>query len=173
MKRPYNVRYVLFFVIGIFAGLLFANAGHWDAKKPNHIPYDHVIFENGIVAQLNDKYDPKGPESLYCLIGTAQQQSIIVDNIIEGSTVKTGNDFLIFDEDPPCQIAGSVGSLHTHPTERGCEPSLDDMFTFGEMHSPEPLINVIQCGINEIRIFRMPGKREEFDFGPLAWEEKK
>jgi hypothetical protein len=128
-----------------------------------------VIFPQEAVETLNARYPSPGPEELYCLHGEQQGNRIVITHISEEKLVYQDYGMIVYENDPPCQYPSAVGSLHTHPASYGCTPSTDDYFTFGEMKDPEPLINAIQCGINEFYIFRMPGKQEAYDFRLLRW----
>jgi len=173
MKRNISIlAYALLFCLGLALGLLAKLPSQAaDATTVGYRDDALVVFAPGLIEQLNAEYNPDGPESLYCLIGREDRHLILVDGLLGGGTIEEGLDYLVFDEDPPCQTPNAIGSLHTHPLKFGCEPSQDDLFTWGEMRSPEPLINMIQCGMNQIHIFKMPGKREEFNFNSLRWEE--
>jgi len=128
-----------------------------------------VIFSKGIVDRLNDRFMTEGPEYLLCLVGKEDGNKIYVEELKEERLLVQEIEYIIYEKDPPCQFKNSIGSIHSHPKKNGCVPSADDMFTFGEMKNPEPLINIIQCDTDNFTIFKMPGKQEWFDFRMLKW----
>lgn len=138
--------------------------------SPPGISYrnDYVLeFDKGVKGLLAERYKEGGPEDLYCLMGSLVGTVYAVSSVDEERVIGKEYGQIIFEHDPPCQKNGSIGSLHTHPREGGCEPSKDDLFTFGEMKEPEPLINVIQCDRDLFYAMKMPDKSQALDFRSL------
>ena len=169
----YLVLLVIGFIFGIFASQVLSNSS--EKKIMEEIPFFKfrediiVVCSEPVIEKLNKAYMPDGPEILFCLIGREEGNRIVIDDLAEQEYVYQGNDYILYQNDPPCQIENSIGSIHSHPRKRGCNPSPDDIFTFGEMRDPEPVINVIQCDYNEFYIYKMPGKQEPFNFNKLRW----
>ena len=174
--QKFKIEYLAILIAGFFLGIFTAHL------SPNYekdvigqiLNFDFredlvVVFNDEIIERLNGAYEPDGPEYLFCLLGRVEENKIIVDGAAEQEYVYQGHDYILYQNDPPCQIEGSIGSIHSHPKNRGCVPSPDDLFTFGEMKDPEPIVNAIQCGYDEFYIYKMPGKQEPFNFNKLRW----
>lgn len=128
-----------------------------------------VVFKNDVLNKLNSEYKALGPEYLFCLIGKQSGSQILIEELAQERLISQTEDRIFYEKDPPCQIEGSVGSIHSHSIKSNCFPSEDDLFTFGEMKNPDPIINIIQCDYNKFYIIKMPGQREAFDFRAINW----
>lgn len=128
-----------------------------------------IVFKKEVLDILNDEYSENSGEYLFCLIGNKTSNEIYVNDLIAPELFLQGEDIVISHEDPACQIENSLGSIHSHTT-KNCEPSMDDIFSWGEMKNPDPIINAIQCGLDEFYIIFMPGEHESLDFRSLRWK---
>jgi len=126
-----------------------------------------VIFTKEILDTLNKEYEVTGWEYLYCLLGNKTDNKIYVNDLLKPESFYKGVDIIIPTDDPACQIENSLGSIHSHQIS-SCQPSQDDLFSFGEMKNPEPVINVIQCD-DGFYIMLMPLEHEAFDFRSLRF----
>lgn len=134
-----------------------------------------VSLPSEIVDKLNNEYKTSDTEYFFCLIGEKQGNIIKINSLFEPTSLnKTKGKIEFLDQDPPCQIANSIGSIHSHPQsfkykEKLCSPSADDLFTFGEMKNPEPLIMAIQCGNDKFYILETPAKGKGLNGISLEW----
>ena len=126
-----------------------------------------AIFPRELADKLNKEYLNLDTEYLFCLIGERNDNEIYINDIIQPELLYGGN-IVITKDDPSCQIENSIGSIHSHPGG-GCKPSTNDLFVWGEMKNPEPVINAVQCGVDEFYIMLMPGEHEPIDFSSLRW----
>jgi len=126
-----------------------------------------VVFTRDVLDRLNNEYKPKG-EYLFCLIGYKNNNEIYVDDLFKPELIFQGEEIVVAKEDPACKIENSVGSIHSHPRD-DCRPSINDIFSWGEMRNPEPLIGAIQCDIDTFYLMVMPGKNEPLDFRSAKW----
>ncbi len=152
------------------ASRIWTNAETKDQAPSARISYrdDYVLeFDKGVKDILISRYKEGGPEDLYCLMGSLVGNVYVVSSVEEERVIGKEYGQIIFEHDPPCQKIGSIGSLHTHPKEGGCEPSKDDLFTFGEMKDPEPQINVIQCEKDLFYAIKMPEASKALDLRGL------
>jgi len=117
--------------------------------------------------ELNDAYNTSISEYLYCLIGNRSGNKIIINDLSRPEAFYKGIDIIIPAEDPACQLPNSIGTIHSHPGT--CEPSQDDIFSWGEMKNPEPIINAIRCNTG-FYIVMMPEEHEAFDFRSIRLE---
>jgi len=126
-----------------------------------------VIFTKEVIDTLNNEYYKSDLEYLFCMLGERKENKIFVTELSNPKLFRQGKDIVISQVDPACQIENSVGSIHSH--KGSCEPSKDDLFTWGEMKNPEPLINAIQCD-GVFYTILMPGEHESLDFRSLRWK---
>ncbi len=127
-----------------------------------------VIFTKEVLDKLNNEYSANKGEYLFCLIGDKINNEIYVNDLIAPELFHQGEDVVISHEDPACQTENSLGSIHSH-INGDCKPSQDDIFSWGEMKNPEPIINAIHCDTG-IYILVMPGEHEALDFRAIKWE---
>jgi len=124
-----------------------------------------VIFTKEVLDTLNKEYEITGWEYLFCLLGNKTDDKIYVNDLLKPESFYKGVDIIIPTDDPACQIENSLGSIHSHQIS-SCQPSRDDIYSFGEMKNPEPVINAIQCD-DGFYIMLMPLEHEAFDFRSL------
>ena len=128
-----------------------------------------------IVNDLQEIYSNTEIEYFYCIMGYETEENYVITSLKEVELISQTETQVIIMEDPPCQISGSIGSIHNHPWQHRfkgflCSPSGNDLFTFGSMRNPKPLIQIIQCGVDKFYILEMPEKYEPLNYRSLELE---
>ena len=164
---------IIYFILYFFTTLRSENKVYMykiitglNMKERTDIP---VIFDKGIVEILNHEYKISLDEYLFCLIGDIINGKVYVKGLVKQGLFYKESDIAVPIKDPACQVENSIGSIHSHPSG-SCEPSVDDVFSWGARKNPEPIINAIQCDIDNFYIMLMPRSYESLDFRPLKWE---
>lgn len=175
-----NKKFLIMMVITIFTSLLsiylfisFVIMPSFSSQEPlavmNYEDGISVIFTKEVLGILNNEYNRTDKEYLFCLMGNKTNNEIYIDDLIAPELVFHGQNIVISHEDPSCQIENSLGAIHSH-LEAPCSPSTDDIFSWGEMKNPEPIVNAIQCGIDDFYIILMPYQHKPLDLRPVRWK---
>ncbi|MBN1156263.1 hypothetical protein JXA85_01480 [Candidatus Woesearchaeota archaeon] len=173
-KKRYSNRFIIPCIIALVCGMFFVFMLYDSPTKPTYqitktYRDDYrVVFKEGIIETFKQSYDTDR-EYMFCLLGEQKGDTIIVDGLYEEKLLEHNKYIIRYANDPPCQINRSIGSIHSHPPSEECRPSDNDLFAFGEMKDPEPIIAIIHCQHDELLIMKLPDKHNGLDYRSLRW----